>query len=898
MKFNIKGLTASEVVKFRNEFGSNNLTQQASETFWDKLLENFKDPMIIILSIALVVILVLSALGYTEWYEGVGIAIAVALATFVSTYSEFKNEQTFQKLQEEASRVIVNVIREGKMIQIPIDEVVVNDKIFLQPGDRIPADGIIVEGKVKVNQAVLNGEAQPVTKNASDESPEKLKMSDDFSVFRGTVITEGEAILDVKYVGDRTLFGELALSLQSEGAQGPLRIKLAALAKRIAKIGYLGAPLIALAYMFKVIYIDHAGDMDVYLADIPLVVSDIVRALILAVIIVVVVVPEGLPMMIAIVLAQNMKKLLNNKVLVRQLMGIETAGSLNILFTDKTGTITKGKLDCVAFYGVSSDKNSPVNEYKLIGDLPEALKSIVETAVLENSSTVVNLEAEEKEARLIGGNTTDKALMQFIGADEREIKTSVKEVIQNTIFNSSLKYSAVYVELEDGSKNSFVKGAAEKILEFSKYFVDENGTVVPLSSEAKEAMMKLTDERADEGYRLIGVAFHDENIGEEGLPDDLTLIGFSLIRDELREDSKIAIQQLQKAGIQVVMLTGDRYGTAQAIAKDAGLITSPSDFVFTSDDLAAMDDQELRYNLAHIKVIARCTPKDKTRLVLLAQSTGLVVGMTGDGVNDSPALSNADVGFGLGSGTEVAKEASDIVILDDRLSSIVQAVHYGRTIYRSIQKFITFQLTVNVSAVLIAFFGPFLGVELPLTMVQLLWINLIMDTLAALAFSGEPAIPKYLEERPKSKSENLISKAMSNAFFINGVFITLVSLAFLKLPVFKELFTRFGFENNQSELLFLTAFFTFFVFVHNFNKFNVRVEEINIFTHLSGNKGFVRVIGLIFLIQVILVYFGGEVFRTMGMKGVEWLYILLLSSIIIPFDMLRKLVFKSSEEVS
>ena len=337
------------MISSRETHGSNALTEHSSATFWDKLIENVKDPMILILIAALVVVIFLSFMGYTEWYEGVGIAVAVALATLVSTFSEFKNEQTFQKLQEEASKIFLNVFRDGELCLTPIDQIVVGDYIFLQPGDKVPADGSVFYGSMKINQAMLNGEAEPVTKIKGDANLQDI--GDKSGMFRGTIVEDGEGVLLVQVVGDQTHFGKLAQALKTEDRTGPLRVKLSILADQIAKFGYIGAPLIAMAFMFKILAIDHGMDLSGYFAqDWHLYLKDIMTAVILAVIIVVVVVPEGLPMMIAIVLAQNMQKLLKSKVLVRQLLGIETAGSLNLLFSDKTGTITKGTVRSSRFY--------------------------------------------------------------------------------------------------------------------------------------------------------------------------------------------------------------------------------------------------------------------------------------------------------------------------------------------------------------------------------------------------------------------------------------------------------------------------------------------------------------------------------------------------------------------
>jgi Ca2+-transporting ATPase len=885
----LDGLSKDEVDASREMHGFNGLTEHSSVTFLDKLLENAKDPVILILIVALVVVIFLSLMGYTEWYEGVGIAVAVALATLVSTFSEFKNEQTFQKLQEEASKIFLNVFRSGELRLIPIDQIVVGDFVFLQPGDKVPADGSVFYGSMKINQAMLNGEAEPVTKSKGEANLSDL--DDKSGMYRGTIVEDGEGVLLIQVVGDHTHFGKLAQALKTEDRAGPMRVKLSILADQISKFGYIGAPLIALAFMFKILVIDHGMDLSGYFAqDWHIYLNDIMTALILAVIIVVVVVPEGLPMMIAIVLAQNMQKLLKSKVLVRQLLGIETAGSLNLLFSDKTGTITKGKLEAVGFIGVDESVLNNTREYKSIDDIPTAISDSLQMAIRENTSAIINRKAKNENERILGGNSTERALLKFVKADQTVFKSQVVETRVQILFSSARKYSASEVVLSSGESLTLIKGAAERILENCSFYTDLNGERRVLSEKLLANLTKQLDKKAFEGVRLIGVAITSKPASEDNIPEEMSLLGFSLIRDELRPDAKAAITELQSAGIQTVMCTGDRHGTAVAIAKESGLIEIEDYVAITSMELEKMSDEELKAIIPKLRVISRCLPNDKTRLVDVSQSLGLVVGMTGDGVNDSPALSKSDVGFALGSGTEVAKEASDIVVLDDNIQSIANAVHYGRTIYRSVQKFITFQLSVNVSAIFLAFVGPFFGFELPLTMIQLLWINLIMDTLAALAFSGEPPLGKHMQEQPKSRDESLISAEMWSSILFNGLYIGLLCLVFLTMPFFKSIFQRIG-NPELSQIVFLTAFFSLFVLLNNFNKFNVRVEELNLLDHILANKGFLQVVVTIFIVQFILTELGGEMFRTTSMNSYEWLWVLGLAFSIIPVDLARKALF-------
>lgn len=889
----VQGLSEQEVEKSRSENGSNSLSEHKGDTFWSKLAENAADPMIIVLVVALVIVVVLSFFGYTEWYGGLGIGIAVVLATFVSTWSEFKNEQTFQKLQEEASKIFLNVFRGSRITRIGIEQIVVGDKVYLEAGSKVPADGIIIRGDVKVNQAILNGEPEAVHKRPGE--PVTPDLEDSHSVFLGSVVEDGEAVMEVLFVGDKTTFGRLANELKKEERIGPLRLKLSSLANQIARFAYLGAPLIALAFMFKVIYLDNSGDFEMYFSQWQLVMKDVVLALILAVIIIVVVVPEGLPMMIAIVLAQNMRRLLKSHVLVRQLLGIETSGSLNILFTDKTGTITLGKLEAVSFLTIDPEREYHCTSWRSPEEMPYEVRNLLDLSLRENSTSIINKEAKGDDDLILGGNSTERALLKFVYNSENTYTPDQVRIINQVHFNSERKFSATRIKYEIVDEISLVKGAAEVLLAKSTHFYDSNGKRQKLTQESMQLVSSYIDDKASEGYRIIGLCATDSQVTEDAeLPNDLTILGFSLIRDELRQDARPAIESLQKAGVQVVMITGDRHGTAIAIAKEAGIMTRYDDIAIGSKEMASFSDAELKEMLPRLRVVSRCLPSDKTRLVKLAQSLELVVGMTGDGVNDSPALSKADVGFALGSGTEVAKEASDIVLLDDNIHSVANAVHYGRTIYRSVQKFITFQLTVNVGAILIAFLGPFLGFELPLTMIQLLWINLIMDTLAALAFSGEPPLAKHMEEQPKSRDEALITPQMWMSIFSNGIFITLICIIFLETGFIHGFFERpelLGTPNM--ELPFLTGFFTLFVFMNNFNKLNVRVEETTLLHHIGKNKGFIRVVILIFIIQVILVYFGGVMFRTIALGWQEWLLVVVMSFLIIPFDILRKKLMNS-----
>jgi len=858
------GLTDAQAAESKEKFGDNRLTELEKESFFDKLKENFGDPMIRILLVALginALLVVGTRTGFISgekiaWYEPAGIAIAILIATLVSALSEYRNENSFQKLQEEASRIKIKTYRNGIIAELDIGDLVQGDAVLLQPGDKVPADGKIIDGHIKVDESVLNGESEEASKNVGDE------------VLRGSVVCSSNAVMQVEVVGDKSVYGQIASELQAaDDRETPMKVKLSKLAHSISKFGYIGGASIAVALLFKHIVINNnfnPAQIIAYCSNWGILINDIMHAFMLAVIIVVMAVPEGLPLMIAIVSALNMGKMLKDNVLVRKLAGIETAGSLNFLFSDKTGTITKGKLEVVTFI----DGN--LKEYKNYDEVQGDLKKYLSLSIHQNTDSVISGK------KIVGGNATERAVLAFsIGGGEAvNVKTAGK-----IPFNSTNKYSAT--SIEGDYSLTLIKGAPEKILQKCKYYYDADGQKKKYSGH--EQLNKSIDTLAERAIRVVALAVSEEKINGETLPEnDWTLVGVMGIRDEVRPESVDAINEVLEAGLNVIMITGDRRETAIAIAKDAGLMKSDSDIVLTSDEFAAHSDEDIKAKIKNIKVVARALPADKSRLVRITQELDYVVGMTGDGVNDSPALKKADVGFAMGGGTEVAKEASDIVILDDNFNSIDKAVLYGRTIFNNIRKFIVFQLTINVSAVLINFIAPLFGQENPLTIMQILWINLIMDTLAALAFGGEAALKRYMKEPPKKRDDAIVSGDMQKAILVDGVWIFALSLLFLFSPL-KNVF----FENTQ---VMHTAYFTFFVMIAVFNAFNARTDRINIFDNISGNKNFLRILGLITVIQIILVYVGGEIFRCHGLSLTQWGVVLLCAISIIPVDIVRKLI--------
>lgn len=878
-----RGLTSKEVLESEEKYGNNRLTEQKGESFFDKLKDNFGDPMIKILCIALIINIIFAFLGQAEWYESFGIALAVILATFVSTFSEYRNENAFQKLQEEASKIMCKVYRDNEIKEISINDIVVGDWVLLQTGDKIPADGLMIEGNLKVDQSVLNGESKEALKKEIPKDYIDGENSMDFlniyKVFRGAVVCSGNGIFKVTVVGDRSVYGQIASELQiDDDRESPLKLKLGKLAENISKFGYIGGIAIAVALLFQRIVIHNHfvwEEIIMYCSNWMTLVNDLVHAVILAVIIIVMAVPEGLPLMIAIVSALNMSKMLKDNVLVRKIVGIETAGSLNILFSDKTGTITKGKLETVVFIDGEGIENKKYNT------IPKGIREIFDINILKNTAALIS--RQEDNVKVVGGNATERAILEFTGND---IEYKDIDVVCSLPFSSENKFSTCTVKLEKNTL-TLIKGAPEKILNKCKEYYDKDGNKKEFI-EINKIEDKIT-ELANRAIRVLAFATSEKIITEEDKEiENCCLIGIVGIRDEVRPESILAIEEVKKAGIQVVMITGDRKDTAIAIAKEAGLLTESKDFVYTSEELSRMSDAEIAKNLSNIKVIARALPSDKSRLVKIAQELNLVVGMTGDGVNDSPALKKADVGFAMGGGTEVAKEASDIVILDDNFLSIEKAILYGRTIFNSIRKFIIFQLTINVSAVMISFICPLIGIENPLSITQILWINLVMDTLAALAFGGEPALKRFMEEKPKRRSENIVSKYMWSSILTGSIWTFILSMFFLVSNLSKNVF-----RNSEQDIYLLTGYFSFFIFIAVFNAFNARTEKINLLDNISGNKGFIEVISLIMLIQILMTYFGGVILRCYGLNIQEWIFVLGLAVTIIPIDLFRKIITKN-----
>lgn len=880
---NLEGLSLAEVTKARAEHGNNALTQIMPDPLWKKILYGFTDPMIMILLVALVLQGGLFLLGQAEWFEPVGILVAILIANGVASISESQQESKAVVLREdEAAKDRAKVLREGALTEIPVHDVVVGDIVFLQAGDRLPADGYIAAGQIGVDQSVLNGETEEVDKLPTEDASgcDINDLLNEHYVYRGTVVSSGEAYARIAVVGDNTLFGKLALETQSAARKTPLQVKLDKLAHAISAFGYVGAIAIVLGILVKTM-VTGGAPADVY-GWIRLVLD----AVTVAVTVIVCAVPEGLPMLTSMLLSVQSLKMEKDNVLVKKINGIETSGSLSILFTDKTGTITEGKLSVVDVVLGDGSRLGGLGKVKLAADKDQTAGEKYVQRFLRGAG--LNNSAHASGDSIIGGNSTDRSIIKFLMKAELADRIDGAAVVGHKYFDSRDKYSGVAIQEADNCI-CYLKGAPEVLLDKCGSYLLGDGREEQLTDT--KPLQDYVNRQAERAMRLLAVAYGQGHVTESGemvVDGPLTLLGVMSIRDNLRQEVAGAIDEVRRAGVQVVMITGDKKETAMAIAGDAGLVQSDRDIALTSGEMNQLSDEELKQMLPQLRVVARALPSDKSRLVRLAQELDMVVGMTGDGVNDAPALKKADVGFSMGSGTEVAKEAGDITILDDNFSSIVKAILYGRSIFKSIRKFLIFQLTVNVAAVLVCFLGPMLGENIVLTVIQLLLINLAMDTLAAMAFGSEPPLAEYMQEKPVARQESIVTRGMLFQVTLGAIAITIICLSILFCPLVRGIF------GDVNVVYLKSALFATFMMAITFNGFNARTEHFNVLEHIGRNRTFLLVCLTIFAMQWLFVEFGGEVLRVEPLSLGTWIICALMAVLVIPLDILRKLIISKS----
>ncbi|MCX7700130.1 MAG: cation-translocating P-type ATPase, partial [Gemmataceae bacterium] len=868
-------------------------------------------------------------------YEGFAVMVAVVLATGVAFASEYKSDREFEMLNARKEEIQVKVTRNGGFTTVPLEQVVVGDLVLLEMGDEIPADGRLLKATdLMINQSLMTGESVPVRKRpaAIDETAEGPEQPG--CLYRGTQVVDGVGLMMVTEVGDDTMIGQIARRLSAEEGDDaeepgeetgearvrkkltiskqltPLQHKLSDLADLISKVGYIAAIAIFLALMGRGLV---TGGLTASLGGAAKYALD---SVVYMVIIIVVAVPEGLPMSVTVSLALAMRKMTRANSLVRQLVACETIGSATVICSDKTGTLTQNKMrvDRAWWDGQLFERdgtnwvrlNSTDSWPRILNGHSPADWIALNCAV----NSTAHLEDRGGGKMVPVGNSTEGALLQWLyenGVIYHQLRLQFPPVFQ-IHFSSERKCMTTVVQY--GSRMiSLVKGAPETIVGMSHSYVDADGTIRPWTAEMRQKLEAALKHVADQAMRTLAFAFQVlredmptsadgvENCREE-LESGYVFAGFVAIRDPLRDDVKDAVRQCRLAGIEVKMITGDNVHTARAIAQEIGLLDSPDSLILTHDEFDQMSDEQLAEVMPRLRVLARARPMDKLRIVRILQAQDHVVAMTGDGTNDAPALKQADVGLSMGiAGTEVAKEASKIVLLDDAFSTIVKAVHWGRSLYENIQRFIQFQLTINVSALTIAFLGPFLGVRPPFTVLQLLWINVIMDTFAAIALCSEPPRAGLMRMPPKRKNESIVTKSMLSTIFSTAAFFVVVMLVLLWGMKHHQWFRDVQPESAGEEFAPLTygqttIFFTVYVLFQMWNQINCRslTADQSGLHRLFHNRAFLMIASLTLIGQILIVTFTYDIFRVRPLGIVPWLVIFAATSSVLVFAEAARLV--------
>lgn len=859
LNFHSLGLKDKEVVESRSKYGKNELTPPKKDPIWKLYLQNFKDPIIEILLVAAVFSLIISFIEH-DFAESIGIFCAIFCATGIGFYFEYDANRKFEMLNAIGAETDVRVIRNGKVCEVPKSEIVVGDIVLLETGEEIPADGELLEAvSLSINESSLTGELQ-VTKTTDPTHFDQEATYPSNEVMRGTTVLDGHGVMRVKAVGDATEIGKVAYKATEKSEEKtPLNIQLTRLAKVISKWGTGISVLAFILFSGEFLY-SYFINLNGQPIDWLLVIQNILKYFMMAVTLIVMAVPEGLPMAITLSLALNMRRMLATNNLVRKMHACETMGAINVICTDKTGTLTQNKMQIADTH---FDAGTVPSEELLF----EALSANT-TAYLDEANDFHGV-----------GNPTECALLLWMHNQNVDyLKYREKaSVIDQLTFSTERKYMATFVKSGVTGKNLlFVKGAPEIIMQLcansqgEDFWKKEREQLLAYQQRAMRTLAFAYKE-VPEGQASLKCA----DIIKEG---GLIYMGIVAISDPIRPEVPGAVRKCQDAGINIKIVTGDTTATAREIARQIGL-WKPEDkedeSIITGVEFAALSDDELYKRIDKLKVIARARPLDKQRLVQTLQKKGYVVAVTGDGTNDAPALNHAQVGLSMGSGTSVAKQASDITLLDDSFRSIATAVMWGRSLYHNLQRFIMFQLTINVVALSIVLIGSFLNVGLPLTVTQILWVNIIMDTLAAMALASIPPTEDVMEEKPRKQSDFIITKGMTR--FIFGVGAILFVILFAMLIYFKQ---TSGGEVSTHDL---TIFFTTFVMLQFWNLFNVKGygSKHAFVSKLSHSYGLLLAGVLILIGQFVIVEFGGKVFRTEPLSGMEWLLIFVLTSLIL-----------------
>ena len=847
------GLTAQEVADSRRQYGSNVLTPPRRRSMWSLYIEKYKDPIIVILLVAAVVSLALAAVK-GDYLETIGIFLAIFFATTVGFYFERDASRKFRLLTLLNEQQPVKVRRDGEVMLIGRQDVVVGDIVLISVGDEIPADGVLLSAiNLQIDESTLTGEPL-TTKHVGAAADDKAERSDHAStyapdfVLRSTMVMNGNGVFRVTAVGDQTEIGHVAMSSTAvTGVKTPLVLQLEQLAKRISKWGGAFSILSFFAFLVHHILVNPAlWHSDDYFG----MAAVTLKYFMMAVTLIVMAVPEGLPMAITLALALNMRRMLKSNILVRTLNACETMGAVNIICTDKTGTLTQNRMQVHEMFEEQPNK-----------------RDLLQTAIAVNSTAELN-------GRQVIGNPTEGALLLWLQAcavDYRQLRQSATLIAQEP-FSTEKKYMTTTVEI-NARRFLFMKGAPEIVMARCQLSADRQSA---LSSQLLAYQQK--------GYRTLAfacAALSDQSSAVTAQDEKFTFQGFCAIEDPVRSDVPAAVEQCRQAGIEVKIVTGDTVATASEIARAIGIWNGAT---ITGEAFAALSDDDARQVAKDICLMARARPSDKQRLVSLLQQTGAVVAVTGDGTNDAPALHHAQVGLSLGSGTNVAKESSDMTLIDDSFASIVNAVMWGRSLYKNIQRFLFFQLVVNATALLLVLVGSIVGNEMPLTVTQILWVNLIMDTFAAMALASLPPTRAVLDEQPRNPQAFIISADIAKNILASAILFFTIMFAFL---LYCE-------RNGQSgiNLRELTQFFTTFVMLQFWNLFNAKVLGTyqSAFRRLWASKGFLLIAVAILFGQWLIVEFGGEIFRTTPLPLADWAVIVVGTSVVLWLGELKRLI--------
>ena len=874
-----QGLSPEQVAESRRLHGENILTPPEKTSLWKQFLEKFEDPIIRILLVAWVLSMVIAgvhcwgpeAAGMSAFLEPLGIFFAIMLASCVGFFFEVKANRAFDVLNTVNDDILVTVIRSGKITEVPRRDIVVGDIVILGTGEEVPADGRLLEAvSLQINESTLTGEPL-IGKTTREEDFDKDATYPSNVVMRGTTVVDGHGVMEVEKVGDETGYGKVYEGSQIDNnIDTPLQIQLKGLANVISKAGYTIAVVTFVALAGKMILSGQSYSVMEWI-------SHLLNFFMVAVTLIVVSVPEGLPMSVTLSLALSMNRMLKTNNLVRKMHACETMGATTVICTDKTGTLTQNQMQVheTKFYNLADQK---------LGS--DELSKVIQEGIAVNSTA--NLERVDGAVKTLG-NPTEAALLLWLnaqGIDYLPLREGA-EVVSQLTFSTERKYMATVVKSPLlGKKILYVKGAPEIVLANSRRVAMEGKTVsVEAARPAIEQQLLAYQNQA---MRTLGFAYQildDADADDAPYADgrlkptvDLTYIGIVAISDPVRKDVPAAVQSCMKAGISVKIVTGDTPGTAREIGRQIG-IWKPEDTdrnIITGPAFEALSDEEALDRVLDLKIMCRARPTDKQRLVQLLQQKGAVVAVTGDGTNDAPALKAAQVGLSMGDGTSVAKEASDITILDNSFSSITRAVMWGRSLYRNIQRFLLFQLTINVAACLIVLFGSLIGTESPLTITQMLWVNLIMDTFAAGALASLPPTERVMNDKPRRSGPNgdfIITKPMAYRIFSVGIIFVIVLMGLLL-----HFHSSEGLSAHD-----LSWFFSFFVMLQFWNMFNAKafMDGRSAFADLKECKSFLFVAALILVGQYLIVTFGGPMFNVIPLSWKDWGIIIGSSSLVL-----------------